>query len=123
MAHKTGHADKDAFEYEESTHFGRSSDERSSLRVIVFSFMPNIYGERHHIKQRIIENRHKRWCFFQSVTSKESLKHYLSTMTCKIIGAMIIFWGYDKRILEKILYCNVFNNIIILKVISGIILI
>ena len=64
MAHKTGHADKDAFEYEESTHFGRSSDERSSLRVIVFSFIPNIYGERHHIKQRIIENRHKRWCFF-----------------------------------------------------------
>ena len=48
MAHKTGHADKDAFEYEESTHFGRSSDE-SSLRVIVFSFIPNIYGERHRI--------------------------------------------------------------------------
>ena len=30
MAHKTGHADKDAFEYEESTHFGRSSDEERS---------------------------------------------------------------------------------------------
>ena len=36
MAHKTGHADKDAFEYEESTHFGRSSDESSPYELLFF---------------------------------------------------------------------------------------